>query len=110
MKAAAEAIRNARSIVITSHIKPDGDAVGSSLALLRAMKALGKKCRVISPSHVPYGFLFMQEYEDEISRYQPERDDRIIEEADLFVILDCADLSRSGEVGERWWNWERRSW
>ena len=101
MKAAAEAIRNARSIVITSHIKPDGDAVGSSLALLRAMKALGKKCRVISPSHVPYGFLFMQEYEDEISRYQPERDERIIEEADLFVILDCADLSRSGEVGTK---------
>lgn len=101
MKEAAEAIRDAKSIVITSHINPDGDAVGSSLALLRAMKAMGKRCRVISPSHVPSGFLFMLEYEDEITRYQPERDDGIIEEADLFIILDCSDLSRSGEVGEK---------
>jgi bifunctional oligoribonuclease and PAP phosphatase NrnA len=101
MKEAAKAIRNAQSIVITSHIKPDGDAVGSSLALLRAIKALGKKCRVISPSHVPCGFLFMLEYEDEITRYQPEQDDRIIEAADLFIILDCSELSRSGEVGEK---------
>ncbi|HDL64412.1 MAG TPA: bifunctional oligoribonuclease/PAP phosphatase NrnA [Proteobacteria bacterium] len=101
MKEAAQAIRNASSVVITSHIKPDGDALGSSLALLRIIKALGKKCRVISPSHVPCGFLFMLEYEDEITRYQPERDDRIIEEADLFIILDCSDLSRSGEVGKK---------
>lgn len=101
MKEAAQAIRTAQSIVITSHIKPDGDAIGSSLALLRAIKTLGKRCRVISPSHLPYGFLFMLEYEDEIARYQPERDDAIIEEADLFIILDCSDISRSGEVGIR---------
>ncbi|MEA1929033.1 MAG: bifunctional oligoribonuclease/PAP phosphatase NrnA [Candidatus Auribacterota bacterium] len=99
MKEAAEAIRNAGSIVITSHIKPDGDAIGSTLALLRAIKDMGKNCRAISPSHVPYGFLFMLEYEDEIARYQPERDNRVIEEADLLIILDCSDLSRAGQVG-----------
>ena len=101
MKEAVDAIRNAQSIVITSHIKPDGDAIGSSLALLRALKAMGKKCQAISPSHVPYGFLFMLEYEDEIKRYEQARDDRILEKADLFIVLDCSDISRSGEVGEK---------
>jgi len=101
MKTAAEAIKTAGSIVITSHIKPDGDAIGSSLALLRALKTIGKKCQAISPSHVPCGFLFMLEYEDEIKRYEPSRDDSILEKADLFIVLDCSDIFRSGEVGDK---------
>lgn len=98
---AAEAIRKARSVVVTSHIRPDGDALGSILGMLRALKALGKEARAISPSHVPAGFTFMLEREDEVVRYAPDRDDPILAAADLFLVLDCAGLDRAGEVGEK---------
>ncbi len=98
---AAEAIRKARSVVVTSHIRPDGDALGSILGMLRALKALGKEARAVSPSHVPSGFSFLLEGEDEVVRYHPSRDDLVLAEADLFLVLDCAALDRAGEVGEK---------
>lgn len=101
MKEAVEAIKRAGSIIITAHIRPDGDAVGSTLAMLRGLTAIGKECRAISPSHIPDGFIFMLEYKDEVVRYQPERDDEILKKADLFIVLDCADLERAGRVGEK---------
>jgi bifunctional oligoribonuclease and PAP phosphatase NrnA len=98
---AVAAIRKSRSVVVTSHVQPDGDALGSTLGMLRALKALGKEARAISPSHVPYGFTFMLEREDEVVRYDPVRDDPVLEAADLFLVLDCASLDRAGEVGEK---------
>ena len=98
---AAEAIRKARSVVVTSHIQPDGDALGSTLGMLRALREAGKEVRAISPSHVPYGFTFMLEHPDEVVRYVPDRDDPVLEAADLFLVLDCASLERAGEVGEK---------
>lgn len=98
---AAAAIRKSRSVVVTSHIQPDGDALGSTLGMLRALRILGKEVRAISPSHVPSGFTFMLQSEDEVVRYDPVRDDPILEAADLFLVLDCANLDRAGEVGEK---------
>ncbi len=98
---AAAAIRESRSVVVTSHVQPDGDALGSTLGMLRALRALGKEVRAVSPSHVPYGFTFMLEGEDEVVRYDPDRDDPVLEAADLYLVLDCAALDRAGEVGEK---------
>ena len=83
---AAAAIRKSRSVVVTSHIQPDGDALGSTLGMLRALRILGKEVRAISPSHVPSGFTFMLQSEDEVVRYDPVRDDPILEAADLFLV------------------------
>ncbi len=98
---ATEAIRRARSVAVTSHIQPDGDALGSTLGMLRALREAGKEARAISPSHVPSGFTFMLDHPDEVVRYDPERDDPVLEAADLCLILDCASLERAGEVGEK---------
>ncbi len=96
-----EALRSARSVVITSHIQPDGDALGSMLGMLRSLKAMGKQVRAVSPSHVPYVFTFMLESPDEVVRYDPSRDDPVLAAADLFLILDCAVPERAGEVGKK---------
>ncbi len=101
MRETVAAIKKARSIVITSHIQPDGDALGSTLAMLRGLKAIGKESRAISPSHVPIGFTFMLENEEEVVRYRAERDDAVLERADLFIMLDCSSSDRAGEVGEK---------
>lgn len=101
LAAVVERIRSAGRIVITSHIQPDGDAVGSVLALLRALKSLGKKAWAISPSHVPHGLRFLLKGENEIIAYDPAQDNPILEAADLFIIADCADPERSGGIGMR---------
>ncbi|MDP8247884.1 MAG: DHH family phosphoesterase [Candidatus Tritonobacter lacicola] len=100
MNKALHALKAARSVVVTSHIQPDGDAVGATVALLRALKIMGKECRAISPSHIPGGFMFVLRDENEVVRYDPDRDDGFLGEADLFVIVDCSNLERAGEVGE----------
>ena len=48
-----QAIQNAERIVITSHRSPDGDSIGSSLGLLRFIKALGKTADVCHPDPCP---------------------------------------------------------
>ena len=49
-------IEEAQNIVITTHVSPDGDAIGSSLALSIFLKTIGKNASVIVPNDLP-GFL-----------------------------------------------------
>ena len=46
-------------MVVRSRIQSDGDAVGSTAALVRAMRRIGKKCLAIGPSHIPWGLDFI---------------------------------------------------
>jgi phosphoesterase RecJ-like protein len=96
-----QAIRAAERVVVASHSNPDGDAVGAILAFRRAMIRLGKKCRAVNSTPVPRGLAFLLEDESEVLTYLPGRDDGILEEADLFVLLDCAALERAGPVGKK---------
>lgn len=86
-----EEIKKAETIVILTHETPDGDAVGSSLAMKLALKQLGKSADVIIPKY-SRTFTFLPDAneikkETEIERY------------DLAIAVDCADLKRlaSGE-------------
>ena len=49
----AEAVRRAESVLVCGHLNPDGDAIGSSLALYHALSALGKRVTVINRDPVP---------------------------------------------------------
>ena len=79
-----EEIKKAETIVILTHETPDGDAVGSSLAVKIALKQLGKNADVIIPKYSKT-FAFLPDAneiktESEIKRY------------DLAISVDCADL------------------
>ena len=81
-----EEIKKAESIVILTHETPDGDAIGSSLAMKVALKQLGKNADVII-KEVPKIFDFLPERESiKTSSY--------IEKYDLAISLDCADFKR----------------
>jgi len=97
----ARILKSSNSVIVSSHIRPDGDAVGCTVAFSRAMKKMNKECWAISPSHIPFGFQFILENDNEVLRYTPERDDEKLRRADLFVLLDCPTLERAGEVGEK---------
>ncbi len=77
-----------RSAVITSHVNPDGDAIGSELALMHLLRRLGKDVAVINASPLPVSYDFL-EGSSEIFHYDPERDDATINGADVLFVLDC---------------------
>lgn len=81
-----EEIKKAESIVILTHETPDGDAIGSCLAMRVALEQLGKNADVII-KEVPRIFDFLPEREN----IKTTSD---IEKYDLAISLDCADFKR----------------
>jgi len=72
--------------LILSHIRPDGDAIGSIIGLSLALQKAGKKPQMVLNNGFPRKFRFLTGA-DRISR-------RIKSNYDLVVILDCADKKR----------------
>lgn len=88
-------IDDATNIVITCHVAPDGDAIGSSLALWEVMRQMGKKVTVITPDLMPATLRFLP-----TSRYivtasaDPDKAAMLLNEAHLIFCLDYNDSSR----------------
>ncbi len=81
-----EEIKKAKTIVILTHETPDGDAIGSSLAMKIAVEELGKKADVIIPKYSRI-FSFLPGA-NEI------KEDSSLKKYDLAISVDCADLKR----------------
>ena len=88
-----EKIESAKSILIMTHTNPDGDAMGSSLGLLSALKKIEKKAAVYIP--VPNKtFCFLPGYSEIITEIND------VKEYDLCIALDSSDLERLGNGRE----------
>ncbi|HRK58045.1 MAG TPA: bifunctional oligoribonuclease/PAP phosphatase NrnA [Candidatus Kapabacteria bacterium] len=81
------------SIVISSHVNPDGDACGSSLAMYQVLVGLGKDVRVIFTSSVPSNMRFLPGAEF-VELYDGSVHDDVIVGSDLLLVLDCNAPSR----------------
>jgi phosphoesterase RecJ-like protein len=89
----AEAIRQRQRFVVTSHARPDGDAIGSSLAMAYALRHFGKEVRVLSRDAPPPPLMvFPGVAEIEIVS-------EIGDPADAVVIMECGDAKRPGIEG-----------
>jgi len=88
-------------IMITTHYKPDGDALGSSLGLSLVLKEMGHEVLVISPSDYP-GYLGWLPGASEIQVFteQAEFCEGFIHNAHLIFCLDFNHLKRINELGE----------
>ena len=87
-------IEEASHLLLVSHRDPDGDAVGSLLALGLALGKLGKKATLYNASPIPAVYRFLPSV---------ERIVRHIKKAstyDVALILDCGQLSRIGDASE----------
>ena len=88
-----EAIRDAKTVCIVGHVRPDGDCIGSQLGLLLALRAEGKKVVCWNEDSVPEKYRFLD----------PDRDfekPKQGEAFDLVIATDCASFQRLGRVGE----------
>ncbi len=88
-----------QNIVIVPHKNPDGDAIGSCLALYIFLKEKGQKCTVISPNDYPKFLKWMPENES-ILNYEKSQSKckKIFEDASLIFTLDFNDFSRTGTL------------
>jgi bifunctional oligoribonuclease and PAP phosphatase NrnA len=89
-EAIAEAIQAATSIVVLSHVRPDGDAIGSQIALAVSLEHLGKQVWAWNEDGLPTNFRFLQRSE---LIEQPPAEPR---DVDLAIALDTASQQRLG--------------
>jgi len=97
-KAVAAALAGARRIALTTHVNSDGDGVGSEVALVHLLHALGKEAWIANPTPIPprYSFLLDRIHKHERS----EKAVAALRDADFFLVLDIADLGRLGQLAD----------
>ena len=88
----ATRIKQAKSVLIMTHMRPDGDAFGSALALSAALDFLKIPNQVCDESEIPSNLTFMEGL-DKVRR-TPQG------EYDLVVAVDCSDEQRLGQLSE----------
>ena len=93
------AVDSAKNIVITNHTNPDGDAMGSALALKRVLEKLGKSVSVIVPNPYPE-FLWHLSGNDSVMIYSDGNlaANAKIEAADMIFHLDYNAYSRAADM------------
>ncbi len=92
MKKIINHLKNSNHIIIASHKNPDGDAIGSLIAMGLALEALNKNITLYNESPIPSAYRFLPSV---------ERIVRQIKETNTYdtaIILDCADFQRIGKI------------
>ena len=82
-------LRNHQSFLITSHARPDGDAIGSVLATMHLLRAMGKQVTAVMADPVPLTFSTLPGTES-IRRAQPATP------AEVAIVLECDSVARTG--------------
>lgn len=91
----SDIIAQCRDFLITSHIRPDGDAIGSELALYLALQGLGKNVSIYNRDGVPETYRFLPGAGAVSREFGP------IENYDALFVLDCSDVDRIGAEFEK---------
>ena len=83
------AIEHSKNVLVCGHIRPDGDCIGSALAVRRICEKLGKNADAVCDADKPAAFFYLPDYD----RFCTRKFDNY----DLFIAVDCADEKRLGE-------------
>ncbi|MFL6280502.1 MAG: DHH family phosphoesterase [Vicinamibacterales bacterium] len=87
-----EILRRQR-FLLTSHARPDGDSIGSQLAMAFALDALGKSVRIVNADPAP------DHYQDFPGMERIEIATRASLDVEAVIVMECSDLSRAGIAG-----------
>ena len=101
---AADLLRDARNIVIVTHMAPDGDAMGSALAMYHYVvdRCAERNVSLLVPNAFPAFFNWMPGVANiVVYETQAEQGNALLAQADLFVCTDFNDPKRIGPVGEK---------
>ena len=96
----AERLTRARRVVLTTHASPDGDGLGSELALAKGLRKLGCKVRILNADPTPGRFRFL-DAEGQIEVVPPETP---IPDADMGLVLDTHAWGMLGSLADAFQN------
>ncbi len=85
--------------IITCHVNPDADALGSELAIGDILEQLGKEFRIINTSNTPYNLKFL-DVDNKIERFDKEIHKKVFEEFDAAIFLDLNFINRTVRMEE----------
>ena len=94
-----DALETPGPIVVTSHINPDGDALGSELAFAAWLRGRGREVRIINADAAGPRYAFLDP-EGLCEAFDPARHDALLAGAGVAVILDVCRWDRLGRVGD----------
>jgi len=94
IKKAMDVLKIYSNFLITAHVNPEGDSLGSQLALAQLLEAMGKKAIMLNDHKVPYVYDFMPKSDKIRTRIDKNVD------YDIAVVIDCPILERIGRVNE----------
>ena len=93
-------LQQPKRIFITTHHKPDGDAIGSMLGLFHYLRKKGHKVTAIAPSEVPDFLMWMPDVHELINYEEhPLIAEKTLQDADIIFCLDFNDFSRVKHFG-----------
>ena len=86
----ADVIRSKRRFAVTTHVNPEGDALGSALALALALRGMGKEAEALNKDSIPFFLKFLPTVG--VFRQATRLDDGV----DAVFVVDCGDVTRTG--------------
>ena len=84
-------------LLLTTHVNPDGDGLGSEVALALWLRSLGKQVQVLNDSPVPAAYAFLTRHLP-IEVFEPEAAERAFEAAQALIVLDVSNRQRIGRL------------
>lgn len=95
----AEILRDSSCVVLTTHLRPDCDALGSQLATLQILRHLGKEARAINAFELPRHLRFLDP-QGELHQLEEAASRDFLQRADLLIILDTSAWAQLGAMAE----------
>jgi len=88
-----------QKFILTTHINPDGDAIGSEIAMTEYLRNHGKEVYIVNNSSTPNNYKFLDRNED-IMVYDEARHHQLVASADVYLIVDISDWDRLRRIGQ----------
>lgn len=89
----ANGLKTYKNFLLASHVNPEGDSVGSLLALESLLRRLGKKTQIVCESPFPVRFQFLKQ-----DKWAQVGDVDVVRKFDAIITTDCPLLNRIGSV------------
>lgn len=95
-EATLELLDKHEAFLISGHVNPDGDCVGTQAALYHLLKSMGKEVAIVNDGKPEKVFDFLEEH----TPYQDHKNGAELPEHEVHFLVDCNELSRLGSVGD----------
>ena len=92
-------ISKSENIVLSTHVNPDADGIGSEIGMYYYLKAIGKNCKIINISPTPL-FLDFIDPDDIIEKYDSSIHDILFKEFNLAIAFDIGDYKRLYDISD----------